>query len=177
METEPALQLPSEKARSIMNVFLWVLQGVLAAIYLMSGSTKVSKPKSELEKQLPWVEDFSSGTVKLIGSAELAGGRRPGRSRADRHRGRANAAGRHRARRDHVAGGSHPHPTPRARRSRLDCHADAGRHPRGLEAFRPLRLLNRSDFPPTQPTSHRPNQGEPHACLHPDRPRLHPRDR
>ena len=56
-----------------MNVFLWVLQGVLAAMYLVSGSMKVSKPKSELEKQLPWVEDFSSGTVKLIGAAELTG--------------------------------------------------------------------------------------------------------
>lgn len=56
-----------------MNVFLWVLQGVLATMYLVSGSMKVSKPKSELEKQLPWVEDFSSGTVKLIGAAEFAG--------------------------------------------------------------------------------------------------------
>lgn len=42
-------------------------------MYLMSGSMKVSKPKSELDRQLPWVEDFSSGTVKLIGTAELAG--------------------------------------------------------------------------------------------------------
>lgn len=56
-----------------MNVFLWVLQGVLAAEYLTAGSMKVSKPKSELEKQLSWVEDFSPGTVKLIGAAELAG--------------------------------------------------------------------------------------------------------
>lgn len=56
-----------------MNVFLWVLQGVLAALYTMAGVMKVSKPKPELKGQLPWVEDFSAGTVKFIGAAELAG--------------------------------------------------------------------------------------------------------
>jgi uncharacterized membrane protein len=54
-----------------MNVFLWILQGILAALYLMAGVLKTTRPKPELQKQMPWVEDFSAGTVKLIGTVEL----------------------------------------------------------------------------------------------------------
>ena len=50
-----------------MNVVLWIVQGVLAAIFLMAGVIKTSQPREKLLKQLPWVEDFSTGTVRFIG--------------------------------------------------------------------------------------------------------------
>ena len=55
-----------------MNVFLWVLQIVLAAMFAMAGVHEgpVSRRRSWSPK-LPWVEDFTSGTVRLIGVLEL----------------------------------------------------------------------------------------------------------
>jgi uncharacterized membrane protein len=35
---------------------------------------KATQPKEKLQPKLPWVEDFSAGTVRLIGVAELLGG-------------------------------------------------------------------------------------------------------
>ncbi|MGH3416649.1 MAG: DoxX family protein [Actinocrinis sp.] len=54
-----------------MHVFLWVVQGVLAAGFLMSGQAKVSWPREKLAKQFPWSEDFSLGTVRFIGVVAL----------------------------------------------------------------------------------------------------------
>ena len=35
---------------------------------------KATQAKAKLEPRLPWVEDFSAGTVRFIGIAELLGG-------------------------------------------------------------------------------------------------------
>jgi len=56
-----------------MNTVLWVLQIVLAAAFLMAGVLKSTQPKDKLAQKLPWVEDFSTGTVRFIGIAELLG--------------------------------------------------------------------------------------------------------
>ncbi|MFG3342239.1 DoxX family protein [Glycomyces sp. NPDC048151] len=55
-----------------MNVFLWILQGLLAAAFLAAGTMKATQPKEKLAPNLPWVTDFSAGTVKLIGVTQLA---------------------------------------------------------------------------------------------------------
>lgn len=47
-----------------MNVILWILQGLLAAMFLMTGFQKFKKPKEK--------ESSSAGMV-LIGLAELLG--------------------------------------------------------------------------------------------------------
>jgi uncharacterized membrane protein len=57
-----------------MNVLLWIVQAVLAAAFLMSGVMIATQPKEKLAPRLPWVEDFSAGTVRFIGVAELLGG-------------------------------------------------------------------------------------------------------
>lgn len=54
-----------------MNVLLWILQIVLAAMFLMAGVGKSTQPKEKLAARLPWVEDFSPGTVRFIGVVEL----------------------------------------------------------------------------------------------------------
>jgi uncharacterized membrane protein len=56
-----------------MNVALWILQGVLAAFFLMAGVMKSTMPRERLIASLPWVEDFSTPTVRFIGGAELLG--------------------------------------------------------------------------------------------------------
>lgn len=56
-----------------MNVFLWVLQILLAAVFVMAGVMKSTQPKEKLSGQLAWVEDYSANTVRLIGVTELLG--------------------------------------------------------------------------------------------------------
>ncbi|MFS8099146.1 DoxX family protein [Lentzea alba] len=58
-----------------MDVAVWIVSAVLAALYLMAGFTKVAKSKQDLltEPRLSWVGDFSPGQVKAIGAAEIAG--------------------------------------------------------------------------------------------------------
>ncbi|MGW1762385.1 DoxX family protein [Streptomyces mirabilis] len=55
-----------------MNVFLWVVAGVLAAVFLMAGAMKVSRSPQQLAASgLGWAEDFGAGPVRLIGAAEV----------------------------------------------------------------------------------------------------------
>jgi uncharacterized membrane protein YphA (DoxX/SURF4 family) len=56
-----------------MNVVLWILQGLDAAVFLGSGALKVSRPKDELAKNLAWVTHFSPAMVKFIGAVEVLG--------------------------------------------------------------------------------------------------------
>jgi uncharacterized membrane protein YphA (DoxX/SURF4 family) len=58
-----------------MNVVLWILAGLLAAFFLAAGLGKVSQSKEKLgaNPNMAWSKDFSAGTLKLIGTAELLG--------------------------------------------------------------------------------------------------------
>ncbi len=56
-----------------MGIALWVVQGLLAVAFLGAGATKLSQPKEKLAKNMAWVEDFSPGTVRLIGALEVVG--------------------------------------------------------------------------------------------------------
>jgi hypothetical protein len=58
-----------------MNVVVWIVSGVLAALYLMAGFTKLVKSKQDLvaEPRMAWAGDFTSGQVKGIGAVEVAG--------------------------------------------------------------------------------------------------------
>ena len=52
---------------------MWAVQVLVAASFLVAGATKVSQPKEKLVKNMAWVEDFSQGTVRLIGALEVLG--------------------------------------------------------------------------------------------------------
>jgi len=54
-----------------MNIALWVIQVILALAFAMSGIAKLSQPKEKLAEQMPWVNDFSQNTVRIIGALEL----------------------------------------------------------------------------------------------------------
>ena len=56
-----------------MNTALWIIQGLLAAMFLFAGITKATQPREKLLKQFPWAEDMSLGTVRFIGVSELLG--------------------------------------------------------------------------------------------------------
>jgi uncharacterized membrane protein YphA (DoxX/SURF4 family) len=51
---------------------LWVVAGVLAAVFLSAGTLKLSQPKDKLAVTgLGWVEGFSAAQVKAIGAVEV----------------------------------------------------------------------------------------------------------
>jgi uncharacterized membrane protein YphA (DoxX/SURF4 family) len=56
-----------------MNVFLWILQALLAAAFLAAGATKLSQPKDKLRSRMGWVDQFEARSVKLIGGSEVLG--------------------------------------------------------------------------------------------------------
>ena len=56
-----------------MGIALWLVQALLAAAFLVSGATKLSRPKEKLLENLAWVEDFSQPTVYAIGVLEVLG--------------------------------------------------------------------------------------------------------
>ncbi|MEV6810925.1 DoxX family protein [Micromonospora sp. NPDC051296] len=64
------VQLESEHP---VNVTLWIIAGILAALFFMAGLMKATQPKEKLTANMPWVDDFSAGTVKLIGIVEILG--------------------------------------------------------------------------------------------------------
>jgi uncharacterized membrane protein len=57
-----------------MNTAMWIIQGILAAMFAMTGIMKSTQSKDKLIKNLPWVDDFSLQTVRFIGISELLGG-------------------------------------------------------------------------------------------------------
>ena len=56
-----------------MNVALWIAAGLLAAVNLAVGLTKLVKPKESLVEQMPWAADFSVRAVHGIGLLEVLG--------------------------------------------------------------------------------------------------------
>lgn len=59
-----------------MNIALWIVAGLLAVAYLISGGGKLIMSKERIAATGPsahWVEDFSGGAVKTIGALELLG--------------------------------------------------------------------------------------------------------
>jgi hypothetical protein len=56
-----------------MHLALWIVAGLLAAVYLFSGSVKLIMSKERLAAAPAggWVNDVSPGTVKAIGVLEL----------------------------------------------------------------------------------------------------------
>ncbi|GEM48678.1 DoxX family protein [Deinococcus cellulosilyticus] len=57
-----------------LHITLWVLQILLAAMFVMTGLMKLAMPVSQLAGQLPWVTSVPEFLVRFIGLAELAGG-------------------------------------------------------------------------------------------------------
>jgi uncharacterized membrane protein YphA (DoxX/SURF4 family) len=56
-----------------MNIVLWILQIVLAAVFLMAGVMKVRQPREKLATNMGWIDGFEDGHIKLIGTLEILG--------------------------------------------------------------------------------------------------------
>jgi uncharacterized membrane protein YphA (DoxX/SURF4 family) len=59
-----------------MNIALWIVAGLMAAIYLLSGFGKLLVPRERMAAMgdaSRWVLDFRPSTLKVIGALEILG--------------------------------------------------------------------------------------------------------
>ncbi|MEV0094992.1 DoxX family protein [Streptomyces sp. NPDC050738] len=57
-----------------MNLALWIVTGLLAVVYLLSGGFKMVRTKEQIAatgQSAHWVEDFSGAGVTAIGALEV----------------------------------------------------------------------------------------------------------
>jgi putative oxidoreductase len=64
------------KPRRALSIALWVVQVLLAAMFLMSGFMKLSQPIAALAGQMPWVTSVPETLVRFIGTAVRSRSRR-----------------------------------------------------------------------------------------------------
>ena len=57
-----------------MNEVLWIVQILLALIFLMAGAMKATQPREKLAANMKWVFDFSETQVRIIGVLEVLAG-------------------------------------------------------------------------------------------------------
>ncbi|GAA1855335.1 DoxX family protein [Microbacterium koreense] len=57
-----------------MLIALWILNGLLALVFIAAGATKLFRPRATLiDSGMGWATDFSEPVVKLIGAVEILG--------------------------------------------------------------------------------------------------------
>ncbi|GAA4083947.1 DoxX family protein [Nocardioides kongjuensis] len=58
-----------------MNLVVWIVTGLLAALFLMSGSMKLAKSKEQIlaDPRMGWAETMPAGLIKVIGASEVLG--------------------------------------------------------------------------------------------------------
>src|SRR5215831_16218354 len=58
-----------------MNLTLWIIAGLLAAVFFVAGANKLFIPREKLATAPGggWVLDFSAGFVKALGAVEILG--------------------------------------------------------------------------------------------------------
>lgn len=57
-----------------MEIATWVVQGLLAFVFLMAGLMKATQPKDKLREKIgDWVDEYKIGTLKMIGLSEVLG--------------------------------------------------------------------------------------------------------
>jgi hypothetical protein len=59
--------------KKIVNIILWIIQGILAAMFAMAGIMKSTQPISKLVKTVTWADRFPISTVRFIGMVEMLG--------------------------------------------------------------------------------------------------------
>lgn len=72
MSTAQAISPPQSPTRAL-HISLWVVQGLLAAAFLMAGLMKLTTPIAELGQKMAWVQAVSPTLVRFIGLSEFLG--------------------------------------------------------------------------------------------------------
>lgn len=65
--------MTNQQNNKVIHISLWIVQGLLAAMFLMAGATKAFQPVEALVAALPWVSSTPIGLVRFVGVSELLG--------------------------------------------------------------------------------------------------------
>ncbi|HKZ40168.1 MAG TPA: DoxX family protein [Candidatus Hodarchaeales archaeon] len=63
----------AQRGRSKLNIALWILQVLLALLYLNAGFLKTFRPIQEIAPQIFWVTRLPEPLVRFIGICEILG--------------------------------------------------------------------------------------------------------
>lgn len=56
-----------------MNTAIWIVQGLLALVFVGAGISKLIQPYEKLAERMGYVKDFSPGAIRAIGAWEALG--------------------------------------------------------------------------------------------------------
>ena len=56
-----------------MNIVLWIVAGLLAAMFLLAGAMKIAVPKEKLLSIMAWAETWSRPQLRALGTVEVLG--------------------------------------------------------------------------------------------------------
>ena len=56
-----------------MNVVLWIVAVLLAAMFLLAGLMKIAMPKEKLVTSMQWARSWSRPQIQALGTAEVLG--------------------------------------------------------------------------------------------------------
>lgn len=57
----------------MLNTTLWIAQGLVAAVMMLTGAVKLVVPREELAKRMHWSATWPRERIRLLGLAEMAG--------------------------------------------------------------------------------------------------------
>lgn len=57
-----------------MKIVLWILQGLLALMFMGAGFMKLTFTIADLATKLPWANQIPEALIRFIGASELLGG-------------------------------------------------------------------------------------------------------
>jgi uncharacterized membrane protein YphA (DoxX/SURF4 family) len=55
------------------NIALWIVAGLLAAMFLLAGGMKIAMPKEKLLPIMQWAKSWSEPQLKALGTVEVLG--------------------------------------------------------------------------------------------------------
>ena len=56
-----------------MDIVIWIVQGIVAVMFLMAGLMKASQPGDKLREKMAWANDYSVDMLRFIGISEVLG--------------------------------------------------------------------------------------------------------
>ncbi len=57
-----------------MDLAMWIVQGLLALVFVLAGISKLAQPYEKLAERMGYVKDFPPGVIRGIGVLEVLGG-------------------------------------------------------------------------------------------------------
>ena len=75
MSTVVAVEASDARKQAMtLNIALWVVQTLLAAMFLLTGSLKLTLPAEKLPALMPWTANAPLAFVRFVGIMEVTGG-------------------------------------------------------------------------------------------------------